>query len=106
MHVGNYDECLEIDQKVKTNRIQGKYCTAFFGAHPKYGAGLSKLLDELMVTTKTAPNCLLTRGFRATSPGTKTNINSQKTPDCLTGFAYLRHALGRIYKIWQMFWKI
>ncbi|KAJ3657729.1 hypothetical protein Zmor_009513 [Zophobas morio] len=48
MHVGNYDECLEIDQKVKTNRIQGKYCTAFFGAHPKYGAGLSKLLDELM----------------------------------------------------------
>jgi hypothetical protein len=49
MHVGNYDECLEVDEDLFGMKIQGKYCTAVLQAHPTYGEDFAKLLTSLNV---------------------------------------------------------
>lgn len=47
MHLGNFDECLEISKKLENNTIKGQYCTAQYTAHEKYG----EYLDNLVVNT-------------------------------------------------------
>lgn len=40
MHIGNYDECLEVYETVQNEEIRGRYCTVPIGPHPKYGTFL------------------------------------------------------------------
>lgn len=38
MHIGNYDECVEILKTLENEEIRGRYCTVPVISHPKYGS--------------------------------------------------------------------
>jgi hypothetical protein len=59
MHVGNYDECLEVDEDLFGMKIQGKYCTAVLQAHPTYGEDFAKLLTSLNAGDKVVEGDIL-----------------------------------------------
>lgn len=46
MHIGNSDQCMEIHTLEGSEKIQGKYCTALFQPHPKYGNNLDFMVTK------------------------------------------------------------